>query len=487
MTRDHIRYLESRIEDLARRDVERAASTSAQRTIDEMSQFSQSQTEAGKPDDNSISVLNIRAVCAKRKRSASYMDDSLQDFGQSANFPGQNLDTSQRREESDPEEVNAMMGAMPDGTHEQGFFGSSSASNFIKQIKLLIDAKVLSPDDQRQENLEVENGDQFISRVDRKTETGVRGEQDVKREYVLPTRKTADSLINLYWDLVHPLYPFVDKEGICTVYQSLWQSGGPVYDEPNDLCALNIIFAIACQLSPNIKVQQRKASAEVYFRRARHLLNYDMWQVGSFQLVQCLLIFGQYLQSSNNPHQCWMIIGLAVRTAQSLGLHLPETSARIRSQRRQQMARRVWYGCVLMDTTLSMTYGRPTMIESRAATVVTLPLAIDEEYLSRDAGSSITQSKGKPPKMAFFVQALLLNKILHDLLRAFYKPSATVDTDLYETWSRSAPTQGGERSFLELDRALTLWSNSLPPYLIPGQMTDDSEIHQRQANVLRQR
>jgi hypothetical protein len=73
-------------------------------------------------------------------------------------------------------------------------------------------------------------------------------------------------------------------------------------------------------------------------------------------------------------HQCWMVIGLAVRTAQSLGLHLPETSAQISSPRRQQMTRRFWYGCVLMDTTL-MTYGRPTMVKSHAATVVPLPLA----------------------------------------------------------------------------------------------------------------
>lgn len=274
--------------------------------------------------------------------------------------------------------------------------------------------------------------------------------------------------MNLHWELVHPLYPFVDKEGICTVYESLWQSDGPVFDEPNDLCALNIIFALACQLSPNVKLEQRRTSAEVYFRRARHLLNYDMWQAGSFQLVQTLLIFGQYLQSSNSPHQCWMVNGLAVRTAQSLGFHLPETSAQIGSPSRQQLARRVWYGCVLMDTILSMTYGRPTMIESRSVTVVPLPLAIDEQYLSKDAHSGSIQPKDQPATMAFYVQALLLNKILHDILRAFYKPSASVDTDVYETWFRGGPSQSGERSFLELDRALTLWSDSLPLHLIPG-------------------
>lgn len=205
-----------------------------------------------------------------------------------------------------------------------------------------------------------------------------------------------------------------------------------------------------------------------------------MWQTGSFQI---LLIFGQYLQSSNNPHQCWMVIELAVRTVQSLGLHLPETSTQIRSASRQRLARRVWYGCVLMDTILSMTYGRPTMIKSRAVTVVPLPLAINEGYLSKDARSESVQPKDQPATIAFHVQALLLNKILHDILRTFYKPSASVDTDVYETWFRSGSSQSGERSFFELDRAVTLRSNSLPLHLVPGKSISGNEIHRRQANI----
>lgn len=42
-------------------------------------------------------------------------------------------------------------------------------------------------------------------------------------------------------------------------------------------------------------------------------------------------------------------MGAAVRTAQSLGLHLPETSAEVEDERERELWRRVWYGCVLMD------------------------------------------------------------------------------------------------------------------------------------------
>ncbi|KAJ5676459.1 uncharacterized protein N7477_002092 [Penicillium maclennaniae] len=42
--------------------------------------------------------------------------------------------------------VNAMMGAVEEGRLNQGFFGSSSAAGFIKQIKTAVDQRMSSPD-----------------------------------------------------------------------------------------------------------------------------------------------------------------------------------------------------------------------------------------------------------------------------------------------------------------------------------------------------
>jgi hypothetical protein len=48
------------------------------------------------------------------------------------------------------------------------------------------------------------------------------------------------------------------------------------------------------------------------------------------------------------------------------------------------------------------------MIESRAVNVVPLPLAIDQQYLSKDARSGNIQAKDQPTTMAFYVQASVL-------------------------------------------------------------------------------
>jgi hypothetical protein len=110
--------------------------------------------------------------------------------------------------------------------------------------------------------------------------------------------------------------------------------------------------------------------------------------------------------------------------------------------------RRIWYGCVLMDGVLSMRYGRPEMIGRRAAISVPLPLAIDEQqYLSRDSRTESLQPRGQPAVMDFYVHALHLNRIHHEILLSFYAPSAdSSKSETYDTWLSSELIHGSERS-----------------------------------------
>ena len=53
--------------------------------------------------------------------------------------------------------------------------------------------------------------------------------------------------------------------------------------------------------------------------------------------------------------------GLAVKGAFQLGLHSSAASSRF-SSLDQEFRKRTWYGCVVLDRTLSMTFGRPAAI-----------------------------------------------------------------------------------------------------------------------------
>jgi len=240
--------------------------------------------------------------------------------------------------------IDTMTGVVGGEPISQEFFGSSSAGSFMRQVKSAIDAKVPSPDARSSSSVLGKAQMPMLSAVDHRRESRV---NDV--DYVLPSRKTADNLADIYFRLVHPLYPFLDRQKFDDAYQSIWSGSPTSLDERMLMCTVNVMFALACQLSESIKSEQREASAKVFFKRAQDLLNLDLWDVGSTELIQCLLLMGQYLQSTNSPHQCWMIIGLAVRVAQGLGLHLPKTSFDIQGSRERELTRRIWHGCILMD------------------------------------------------------------------------------------------------------------------------------------------
>ena len=215
----------------------------------------------------------------------------------------------------------------------QQYFGSSSAGSFTRQIKAAMDARLgVSPD--RPTPLETSRR---------------QGGKAGSLEYTLPPRRTADRLVRVYWLYVDPLYPFLDRKEWEDTYESIF-AGTPITSNKRIFVAtLNAIFALSTQLVESLESDQRDSASGAYFHKAQELLDLNLWDPRSLELVQCLLLMSQYLQSSSCPHQTWMVVGAAVRTAQSLGLHLPETSAEVEDERERELWRRVWYGCVLMD------------------------------------------------------------------------------------------------------------------------------------------
>ncbi|EAW07126.1 transcription factor domain-containing protein [Aspergillus clavatus NRRL 1] len=354
--------------------------------------------------------------------------------------------------------VNAMMGALEEERQSQGFFGSSSAASFMRQIKTAVDKRVASPHRQTSESImgALPRSSLMSARVERPS---------VVSNYVLPPRKTADSLMDVYWCFVFPLYPLVDSILLRREYSKIWTGETLESDENMLMCTLNVIFALACQLADFIPPEEREASADAFFSRAKDLLHFNLWHSGSAGLIQCLLLMAQYLQSTDSAHQCWIVTGLAIRNAQSLGLHLPQTIARLPSFQEQQLARKIWHGCVLMDRVISMTFGRPAMISKASCGSVPLPATVDEEYIPAAVGDEATQPADRPSVMAFYAKSLELYEILNDILLSLYKPVPEENPeDIYDFYFNKETSQG-ERTIFELDRALTKWTRSLPPHL----------------------
>lgn len=391
------------------------------------------------------------------------------------------------------------MGAVEEGLPTQGFFGSSSAASFIRQIKQAVDKRVSSPCRRISDSvLGVAPSPSLVSAAKAKPSS--------VSNYVLPPRKTADSLMEVYWCYVFPLYPLVDGLHLRAEYMRIW-TGETLQSEENMLmCTFNVIFALASQLADFILPEEREASADAFFSRAKDLFQFNLWNTGSAGLIQCLLLMAQYLQSTDSAHQCWIVTGLAVRNAQSLGLHLPQTVSRFRNPQEQQLARKIWHGCVLMDryvrkgqnssdsplispSVIAMTFGRPAMISKASSTSVPLPDTVDEEYIPETSGAQAEQPSDRPSVMAFYAKSLELYEILNDILLSLYNKSSHDETpeDMYDYYFDQEINQG-ERTIFDLDRTLTKWTRTLPLHLRdPLSSWSDNIIFHRQSVVLRAR
>ncbi|CAG8365171.1 unnamed protein product [Penicillium salamii] len=388
--------------------------------------------------------------------------------------PGVHTPASQRNG------VNAMMGAVEEERASQGFFGSSSAAGFMRQIRTAVDKKV-APDYRRPLAPRLPVSSTLLS-------TRTENAQNPVANYVLPPRKMADSLMEVYWDYVFPLYPFLISAQMKREYARIWAGETPESDENMLMCTLNVIFALASQLADFVPPKEREASADAFFSRAKGLLQFNLWDTGSAGLIQCLLLMAQYLQSTDSAHQCWIVTGLAIRNAQSLGLHLPETISSLQSFQEQQLARKIWHGCVLMDRVISMTFGRPAMITKSASGAVPLPAAVDEEFIPSESGSEASQPPDRPSMMAFFGKTLELYDIMNDVLESLYDPSTDSSGEDIHNFYFNNITGEGERTIFELDHCLSRWTKSLPEHLRgDSALVSANPIFCRQSIVLRAR
>ena len=374
--------------------------------------------------------------------------------------------------------ANAMMGLIGDGDNvEQSAVGDSSAASFMNRIKAVLDQQLTPSSTTQPQSAAPSSAASSLLRQRRFRNP----------DYVLPSRHAADKLLQIYWLLVDPLYPFIDKEDFMPKYQSLWTGNPTMDDEICFICLLNSIFAVACILDSSIRPQDRVSSGEVYYKRAQGYVDLEFLQFQSVHTVQCLLLMAQYLQSTREPQQCWMFVGLAIRIAQSLGLDLPSTSTTTQNGNPDDFLRKLWHGCVLMDRTLSMTFGRPTIITSQGAELVPRPLP-HPDTAECACGNQICIYNASSPDLHFFIETLKLYEIMSETLVALYNPTREAPSAVEDSYTRYFGRLGAKAAgtVLEMDGKYTTWQCNLPLHLLYRETPDFMQhiTHSRQAKIL---
>ncbi|BCR91336.1 putative C6 transcription factor [Aspergillus chevalieri] len=269
--------------------------------------------------------------------------------------------------------------------------------------------------------------------------------------YALPSEERTWSLIQQYFYKTGQLLPFIHERSFCETY---FQMKRERFSKVRRtwLGLLNIVLAIAASLSTNgdMPAEKRIQESDVYYQRANGLCDRDSRRNASLEMVQYLLILGQYLQGTQKSVQAWTAHGLAISAAYQLGLHSPDANRGF-PPLECEVRKRTWFGCVLLDRTLSMTFGRPC--------------AIPESYVKLDMPSqdlqmlSLTAETETHPTLdgSFFTAAIKLYVILYSVLELCYGANLG-----FEVSTNSIDAMSG---ILEGQRRLDEWRLQLLPSL----------------------
>ena len=371
-------------------------------------------------------------------------------------------------QQDDPSPVYTVIGPTANEENSEGFFGSSSAGTFMQNVSIMVEQRLGGNTADTSRFLQAPGNPPTQSLF-----TQDRASYHSHEETSLPLRKTADELMRVYWENFHPLFPVLDEQQMQSDYERLFIGQDEIPDQSSLLCLINAVFAVSSQLNPSIAPEARARAAGQYYARAQGLL--DVFQKGSVRTVQALLLLSMYCQSSSNAHQCWIFMGLAIRFAQGLGLHLSVTSEQETDIRVRELLRRVWHGCVLLDQVVASTCGRPCGIGTRNSVFVPLPSAI---------------GNGEAPIIDFFNHSVKLCRILHETVYALCSPyvSQVQSLDeLYEHYFGHNPNDPVKPSVFDIERDLKRWLESMPDYLkldVSRQITNSDDAS-RQTALLR--
>ena len=167
-----------------------------------------------------------------------------------------------------------------------------------------------------------------------------------------------------------------------------------------------------------------------YYERARTALQIDLFAEGSLVLVQGLAIMAIYLQRRNKPNAGYICLGLAIRMAMALGLHVstPDGDEAKLTVLESEMRSRIWWVLVTLEAGMCMTFGRSHSISLPSLFAVRLPVNCDDEHLTVSSTERPPDAPHATRHSALITQARLAQMAFHTQDRISRSlPSPTVD------------------------------------------------------------
>ncbi|EFR01552.1 fungal specific transcription factor domain-containing protein [Nannizzia gypsea CBS 118893] len=297
-----------------------------------------------------------------------------------------------------------------------------------------------------------------------------------KGDLTMPPRKVADRLLAVYLTREYVNLPIFHLPVFRAQYTKIYTSEKARDDKAIHHALLNVTFALgSIATDPN-----NHFDASMYFIRAQRLLRLGSLGTDSLATIQAHILVSQYLIAINNFRAAWKSIGLAIRIAETLRLHLAAGSQHYEDRVDRELARRLWHSCILLERTIALSLGSTTIVTPRSFQAP-LPTPLENEYVDVIFGGTPAESSERPSIIEFFTASTRLMERYEDIVavQEAFRPIISHPHKLMDTCEFT--------NLLTADRRLCNWMTALPPFLLPGSTHSSLEnpVAKRQHNILR--
>ncbi|OQE96375.1 hypothetical protein PENNAL_c0001G10135 [Penicillium nalgiovense] len=173
-----------------------------------------------------------------------------------------------------------------------------------------------------------------------------------------PPQQIANRLVDTYFHVVHPTFPIIGKAIFLNQYRSFYANPN-VRPGKRWIIVLNLVFAIATRHSFLIDQPQPNCDDhQTYFARAWRLHVSNVLDHPDLQQAQVEGLAAFYLLSVGQVNRSWRFIGIAIRSAVTMGLNIRSESESI-THFSKELRYRVWWALLMLDMVLCETTGRP--------------------------------------------------------------------------------------------------------------------------------
>ncbi|KAL4800233.1 hypothetical protein BDV19DRAFT_375898 [Aspergillus venezuelensis] len=161
-----------------------------------------------------------------------------------------------------------------------------------------------------------------------------------------------------YFENVHFIHPFIDKEDFRLRAHDLWMRRTPTPD-PSFIALYLAVLSFGALLrvwdEATLGGLTRFEWSRKLFGEAQMYLNYLHFP-NNLDAVQCLYLMAKICQNELNPNLAYMYLGLAVRTCLAAGFN---RNVRTSSDPRAEWISKTWWGLYSLEIEMSFSLGRP--------------------------------------------------------------------------------------------------------------------------------